>query len=139
MIHGHCLCEAVRFEVTSPLGPIIHCHCSMCRRASGTAFATNASVRTEGFRVTAGEEQLGEFESSPGHFRVFCRRCGSPLFSRFTQYPIIRVRLGALDDDPGGRAQAHIWLATKAPWYPAVDDGLERFVEMPPVSYRAPG
>jgi hypothetical protein len=30
MVTGACLCGGVRFEVRSPLGPIIYCHCSRC-------------------------------------------------------------------------------------------------------------
>ena len=45
MITGKCLCGKVRYEINGRLGPVVYCHCSMCRRATGSAFATNASVR----------------------------------------------------------------------------------------------
>jgi hypothetical protein len=49
MITGKCLCGKVRYEINGRLGPVVYCHCSMCRRATGSAFATNASVRANEF------------------------------------------------------------------------------------------
>jgi hypothetical protein len=127
VIAARCLCEAVRFEIDGPFGPVVYCHCSQCRRASGTAFAANADVTAADVRWIAGRERLAEYEASPGAFRVFCSRCGSPLFSRSTARPeVIRVRLGALDGDPGRRAVAHVWVGSKAPWF-EITDALPRF------------
>jgi hypothetical protein len=56
MITGKCLCGKVRYEINGRLGPVVYCHCSMCRRATGSAFVTNASVRANEFRVVAGSE-----------------------------------------------------------------------------------
>ena len=139
MLHGRCLCGSVRFEIDVPLGAVVYCHCSMCRRASGTAFATNASIRTEGFRIVAGEEVIAERESSPNSFRAFCSKCGSPLYGRNSVYPQMRrVRLGTLEDDPGVRPSAHVWVGSKAAWYEIKDD-LKQFEREPPVSYLMPG
>jgi hypothetical protein len=137
LLSGKCLCGGVRFEITSPLGPVVQCHCSMCRRATGTAFATNASVRSRDFRVVQGAELLSEYESSPGSWRVFCSRCGSPVFGRVPVVDLVRVRLGTLDGDPGARPIADIWVGSKAPWF-AIADALERFDEAPPIHYAAP-
>src|SRR3989442_16001197 len=117
MITGACLCGGVRFEVRSPLGPIIYCHCSMCRRATGTAFATNASVNAEAFQIVAGQDLVREYQSSTRSFRAFCSRCGSPLYGRFEGLPMIRMRLGSLEGDLGSGAVAHIWIGSKAPWF----------------------
>ena len=83
MITGKCLCGKVRYEIDGRLGPVVYCHCSMCRRATGSAFATNASVRANEFRVVAGSELISEYESSPSNMRAFCSRCGSPLYCRW--------------------------------------------------------
>jgi uncharacterized protein (DUF952 family) len=132
VIAARCLCEAVRFEIDGAFGPVVYCHCSQCRRASGTAFAANAGVAADAVRWIAGRELLAEFESSPGAFRVFCSRCGSPLFSRTDADPsAIRVRLGALDGDLERRALAHVWTSAKAPWFEIADD-LPRFAGAPP-------
>jgi hypothetical protein len=64
----------VRIEISGKLGPVVYCHCSMCRKANGSAFAANADVRTKYWRFASGEELVREFESSPGKFRAFCSR-----------------------------------------------------------------
>ena len=90
MITGRCLCEGVRFEISGEIGSPSLCHCSLCRHASGSAFAVNAGVASAAFRVTAGPDLIREYESSPGHFRAFCSRCGSPLYSRMHAHPDFR-------------------------------------------------
>lgn len=134
MIRARCLCGDVRIEITGQLGPIVHCHCSRCRKASGAAFGSNADVRSRYWNVVAGAERIREFDSSPGVKRAFCSRCGSPLYARMDAWPgLRRVRLGGLDGDPGSRPQAHLHVASKAAWDALADDGLARFdAEGPP-------
>jgi hypothetical protein len=139
VLTGECLCKSVRFEIDSKLGPVIYCHCSMCRRGSGSAFASNASVDANAFRIAAGEEHIAEYQSSPGNFRAFCSRCGSLLYGRMDAYPQIRrVRLGSLADDPGRRSIAHIWVGSKSTWF-EITDKLEQFEEEPPAWYCSTG
>ena len=127
MIRGKCLCEGVRFEVSGPLGPLGYCHCSQCRRASGSAFGANADVAKSDLRFAGGEDLIREFESSPGNFRAFCSRCGSPIYKRSPAKPeVIRIRLGSLEEDPGVRARVHVYVGDKAPWY-EITDALPRF------------
>jgi len=119
---GSCLCHGVRYEVTGPLGPVALCHCSMCRKATGSAFASNAAVAVADFRIVAGAELVASYESSPGKFRHFCRTCGAPLFSRDPKMPEhVRIRLGGLDDDPGVRPAFHYGVESKAPWFEITD------------------
>jgi hypothetical protein len=133
MLHGKCLCEGVRYEISGALGPLGYCHCSQCRRASGSAFGANADAAKGEFRFTSGAELIREFESSPDTFRAFCSRCGSPLYKRSNAKPdVIRIRLGSLEEDPGLRARVHVYVADKAPWY-EITDGLPQFAErLPP-------
>lgn len=132
MLEGRCLCGSVRFRVTGKLGPAGFCHCKQCQRASGSAFAANAAVRTRYFEITSGLDRVSEYESSPGKFRAFCSRCGSPIYSRSTGDPDSRnVRLGTLDSDPERRPLAHVWVDSKAPWY-SITDSLPQYREGPP-------
>ena len=127
-ITGRCLCAAVRFEIDGRLGPAIYCHCSQCRRASGSAFATNASVRARYLRFTSGRDVIREYESTPGKFRAFCSRCGSPVYSRLASDPeSFRIRLGTLDGDPGRRPLWHFWVGSKAVWH-AITDALPQYM-----------
>jgi hypothetical protein len=133
---GRCLCGTVRFRISGPLGPVVYCHCAECRRANGTAFATNANVRRSDIAFTAGLDTVTEYESSMGKFRAFCSRCGSPMFSRMTEDPDnLRIRLGTLEQDPGGRAVLHVWVADKAPWF-AITDQVPQLAEGTPARPR---
>ena len=112
---GGCHCGRVRYEITGKVGPIVHCHCSDCRRSQGGAFATNATVRDAYFHLISGEAEIAEYESSPGKLRCFCRQCGSALWSRLPDTPdTTRIRLGTLDGDPGRRPIAHCFVGQKA-------------------------
>lgn len=127
MLEGGCLCGGVRFRISGKLGPAGYCHCKECQRASGSTFASNAPVRTGYFAFSAGAELVSEYESSPGKYRAFCRRCGSPLYSRRDEEPELRrIRLGTLDADPERRPLAHVWVSEKAPWY-EIGDTLPRY------------
>jgi hypothetical protein len=127
MLKGSCLCGGVRYAISGKLGPSVHCHCGQCRKASGASFATNASVRASDFRFIDGETLVGEFESSPGQFRRFCTRCGSPLIKRIAAKPEeVRLRLGTLDSDPKTVPAAHIFVSFKAPWTAITDDLPQR-------------
>src|SRR5579859_7081024 len=102
------------FPYTTLFRSVIYCHCSMCRHANGSSFATNASVRNEEFRIVAGRELIKEYESSPGNLRAFCSNCGSSVYGTVGEVPSIRrVRLGTLDNVDGAKPVAHIWTGSK--------------------------
>jgi hypothetical protein len=63
---------------------------------------------------------------------AFCMRCGGGAPVERDNVPFVLVPAGLLDGDPGARPQAHIHMASKASWYPVVDDGLPQFAELPP-------
>jgi hypothetical protein len=123
MFTGRCLCGGVRFELDGELGPFAYCHCTSCRRASGTAFAANSPVLVAEEKWPSGRESIREYESSPGKFRAFCGRCGSPIYARLAAQPDwLYIRLGLIDADPGHRAYAHFNVASKAAWFTVADD-----------------
>jgi hypothetical protein len=130
-LHGSCLCGGVRFEITEPFLNANHCHCSRCRKHSGTFGLTQGRVRREGFRLVAGEELVRIYRPTGGAaVKAFCSECGSSLFGRtWPDGPEISVRLGALDGDPGIRPQFHTFVDSKAPWDELPNDGLPRFAE----------
>ena len=128
---GSCLCGAVRYEAEGPLVGVARCHCTQCRKASGAEFATNGSVLAEKFRVVQGEELLASYAWSPGQERVFCSRCGSPLFKRKgTPSEFIRLRLGCLDTEFEERPELHVFVSEKPAWSD-ISDGLPQFATVP--------
>jgi hypothetical protein len=130
-VRGSCLCGGVRYEVDpEALGRVVHCHCSMCRKATGAAFRTRVAVRARGFRWLAGEALVSRYASSPPEERTFCRVCGSTLPTFFLDRDEIGLPLGTLDDDPGVRPSAHVWVDSKAPWW-TIEDALPQYSEGP--------
>lgn len=124
---GSCLCGGVQFSIAGQLEPIQVCHCVQCRKAQGTAVATNVPVNTNGFTLVQGDELLSVFESSPGKQRVFCKVCGSPLYSKRDSLPdVLRIRLGLLNEFIDAPLEAHFYAGSKANWWP-VCDGLPQF------------
>lgn len=120
---GSCLCGGVSFQVEGPLEPIQICHCSQCRKAQGTPFATNIPVATSAFSLLAGESLLRTFESSPGKERVFCSQCGSPILSRRSDKPdVVRLRAGLLDGTLGIKPDAHAYVGSGADWWSIIDE-----------------
>ena len=123
MLRGSCLCGTVRYEIRGPVGRVTHCHCAMCRKAHGAAFGTYGRVERTDFAVLSGAEDIAAYRSSPEVLRTFCKRCGSNLqFISDKRPSTFALALGTLDDDPGVQASLHIFVASKAPWFPITDD-----------------
>lgn len=128
MIRGSCLCGGVRFELTRAVGPFELCHCSRCRKVTGSAFAPAIGVRREDFRYLSGQELVAIYDAPildapPAYRSCFCRRCGSPVPDPGSTSPWFEIAAGLLDDDPLLRPARHIMVDYKADWYP-IDDGL---------------
>jgi hypothetical protein len=120
VIRGSCLCGGVRFEIARAAGPFELCHCSKCRKASGSAYRAGLLVEAKDFRVVEGKELIKTFEAPvvearPAYRQRFCERCGCPV-----PFPAHAgdwfVPAGLLDDDPGIRPDKHIYVEFKAPW-----------------------
>ena len=74
---GECACGAVRYEVEGPFDVLSHCHCAMCRKHHGSAFATFVSAPLTGFRWLQGAEAVRTYRSAAIKHRSFCSICGS--------------------------------------------------------------
>ena len=126
MIRGSCLCGAVKFEITRAVGPFELCHCSRCRKASGSAFNATVGVRRDDFRVVSGRDLIRTYEAPvrevpPGFRTYFCSRCGSPMPNPNPETPWFEVPAGALDDDPELRPDRHIFVELKSAWFEITD------------------
>ena len=117
MYTGSCLCGEVNIEVSGSITSIIHCHCSLCRKNSRTAFATNGFVNTSDFTITKGQERLSEYSFKAGRTRYFCRCCGSPVYrSNSDDKSRIRIRLGIFDTYITEQVLSHNVVTSKANW-----------------------
>src|SRR3954466_14450826 len=117
-IKGSCLCGGVGFEMTGTPTRVNHCHCSRCRKARGTAHATNLLLPLAGIRFVRGEDLLVSYVP-PGaktFMHVFCRVCGASMPRLDANRQIAIVPMGSFDDDPGARPDRHIFTDSKASW-----------------------
>lgn len=133
-IAGSCLCGAVAWEATKLLERMGHCHCSRCRKVRGAAFSTQVFAAHEDFRWIHGRDQIQEFQLPGAVFfgNSFCRTCASPVpRGDNPRAPFVLIPAGPLDDDPGVRPMAHIYVGSKAAWF-EIRDSLPQFDEMPP-------
>jgi hypothetical protein len=121
MLTGGCLCGAVRYTVADEFLYAANCHCSDCRRATGSAFKPFAGIEREKLVLTKGEDELNLFGDDVGH-DVHCKRCGSLLYSVVRDGAFVHVAMGTLIDDPTIRPREHIFVGSKAPWYTISDD-----------------
>lgn len=131
-IAGSCLCGAVAWELGERPARMGNCHCSRCRKVRAAAFSTQVFVPHERFRWLRGRDALRSYALPDARFfgNAFCASCASPVPRDPSQAPLVLVPAGPLDDDPGVRPQAHIYVGSKAPWF-EITDGLPRFEEMP--------
>lgn len=136
-ITGGCLCGKVRYAIDGPLLDADHCHCSMCRRQHGAAFATYADFDPDDFSWVSGADDVKLYETRTGAGWGFCRECGATLAGT-ENGRVTSVTLGTVDGDPGIRPQFHIFVGSGAPWHEITDD-LPQFDERPPAGWKPPG
>ena len=120
---GGCLCGGMRYEIRRKHLNAVHCYCSMCRRAHGTAFSTHVLARRDQFAWLQGRELLTPFESSPGAFREFCRLCGTHLLVHGqTADDTLAIPAGTLDGDPPLTIVGHMFTRELVSWMRITDD-----------------
>ena len=118
---GKCYCGAVHYEVADAFRYAMNCHCSNCRRTTGSAFKPFAGIERDKLRITAGADMLMTFGDDTAH-DVRCRRCGSYLYSVVREAKFVHLALGTLADAPSIRPNKHIFVGSKAPWFTITDD-----------------
>lgn len=131
-IEGHCLCGAVRYRVTGEIVGFQYCHCSRCRRFTGSAHAANLFARPDDLEWVAGEELVGRWMLSgePPFPTAFCRTCGSSLPAMSATGKFWVIPAGTVDGDPVARPKHSIFWDSRAPWYTHVSE-LPQHAEMP--------
>jgi len=127
---GQCLCGEIQYSVDALEAKMGHCHCSMCRKFHGAAFATFGEARAENFHWLSGESLLKAYRAPNGTQRKFCSACGSSLIfeEANTSGEIVEFSLGTLDAPIPSAPDVHIFVGSKASWY-SVNDDLPCFSE----------
>ena len=116
MTRGSCLCGAVQFEIDGKTTDIGMCHCSKCRKVSGTASNATLMASRENFWWVSGEDALMKFAMEDGWGAWRCSVCGSPVPKLHPGGGAYWVPVGLLDSDPGVRIAGNIFVGSKAPW-----------------------
>jgi hypothetical protein len=130
-LQGRCLCGAVTYRVDNAFRYAFNCHCSQCRRATGAAFKPFAGIERAKLRLEDGQNEISVYGNVEAAHDVHCGRCGSLLYSVVREGTYVHVTLGTLVDTPTIRAQGHLFVGSKAPWY-EITDALPQYDEFPP-------
>jgi len=127
-IQGSCLCGHFRFHIDGPIHFLKNCHCTRCRKMSGSSFLTYARVMTKDLHVTRGKSAVTHYERAPGNVIAFCKHCGSLVPCPPAGSPQCEFGAGLLDDDPKVGIAYHIYVTSRAPWC-EISDGLPQYDE----------
>ncbi len=130
MLAGKCFCGAVRYSVPDEFLYAMCCHCSNCRRTTGSAFKPFAGIERDKLVVTQDADNLlvyGDDKANDTH----CKRCGSLVYSVVRDGAFVHVAMGTLVDNPSIRPSRHIFVGSKASWFTITDD-LPQHEEFPP-------
>ena len=117
-IEGGCLCGSVRFRVQGPWQLFVHCHCSRCRRATGSSHATNLLTEPDHLEWIAGKASVQRYDlpSARSFAACFCPTCGAPLPHLTRSGSAWVVPAGSLDGEPSIRPSARIFWSSRASW-----------------------
>lgn len=125
---GQCLCGGIAYEVDALEPKMGHCHCTMCRKFHGAAFATYGEAKTANFRWLRGEDKLRAFVAENGTTRKFCCVCGSSMIFQSSGdcHSVVEFALGTLETAMEQRPDCHVYTKHKAQWY-EIHDGLPQY------------
>jgi len=131
-IEGACLCGAVRYRITGELAGFQYCHCSRCRKFTGSAHAANLFTEPKNLAWLSGAEGVGHYVlvAEPPFRTSFCKTCGASLPCMSSSGKFWVVPAGTLEDDPGLAPSQSIFWDSRAPWYREVSS-LPRHAEWP--------
>ncbi len=126
MVGGKCNCGQVRFELSVSPSEVYICHCSICRRATGSNGIAVILVANEDFAWTSGEDLIASWKKPDADWQLwFCPVCASPLPGRNDDQRMF-IPAGTLDDDAKHlHVGHHIWVNSKTSWDVIGDSGKQ--------------
>ena len=121
---GSCVCGAVAFRIEGPFRGFQYCHCSRCRKKTGSSHVANIFVPVGQFHWERGEDKVRRFELPTAKYwsTAFCTDCGSAMPWLTRNGKVMVVGAGALDGDPGVKPKFSVHYDSRAPWYVHVSD-----------------
>lgn len=132
MLTGSCLCGSIKYTLQlDNIETLVFCHCSRCRKETGSAFNSAAPINKTELEITEGKDLIKIYADN-GVNRHFCPTCGSKLFtSRDTMPDAYRLRVGTLDSTINPIKKIHIFTGSKANWE-EICDNHPQFIERMP-------
>lgn len=127
---GSCLCGKVKFLINKDIHTMYHCHCSLCRKQSGTGANSATLVSETLFEWVSGINFIGTFKKDSGFTSCFCISCGSPVPNNVGNSPFIWIPLGLLNEMPVIKRRLGFCLNSKSNWAPIVQVDKE-YSELP--------
>lgn len=127
---GGCWCGALAYEIGLPLGPVVNCHCSFCRRIHGAAYTTVALMPAEALVWTSGSGLPSTFETPLGNVRHFCGICASPVWNHAPYIEAGVVVVGSLRQECQPAPWLHVNTESMSPAYTIADE-LPQYPQWP--------
>lgn len=127
---GSCLCGEVEFELTGELPNIYQCHCSLCRKVSGSASNSAMLISSMNFKWIKGISRISSNIRDSGFRSDFCSQCGSPLPNLLKNGNGYWTPAGLPEKSEKLSVAAHVFVESKAHWDSIGATG-ELFAEMP--------
>lgn len=115
-LSGSCLCGAVKFDVEGPIRGVGSCHCSKCRKVSGTGGNAQFIVRASNFAWREGAGDVVTFKLPTGWGATRCKTCGSPVPNSYDGGKHMWVQAGLMNDALGTEIVQHIFCGSRADW-----------------------
>ncbi|MDF2178377.1 GFA family protein [Aliiglaciecola sp. CAU 1673] len=119
---GQCLCRAVTFSLQPPLPHLYQCHCSMCRKLSGSSSDTAMFIDKAQFAWIKGQHNIGSYQTDSGYRSDFCQCCGSTLPHAMQNGRQMWVPAGLLPGNIPSQVKAHLFVDSKAHWDPLLNE-----------------
>ena len=117
-LKGSCLCGTVKYEVAGEAKRFYHCHCSRCRKATGTGHASNLFLQPAALRWLSGEEHTRAFKlpEAKRFTNQFCGICGGRVPRQPMGTDTLMLAAGSLDNEAPIKPQARIFAESRASW-----------------------
>jgi hypothetical protein len=131
-LKGTCLCGGVGYQIEPPFRLFQYCHCSTCRKVTGSLHSANLVVPASQFKWLKGPELVGKWDFPEAKYltTAFCRKCGSSLPWEAKGGKNIIVPAGTLDEDPAIKPQQNIFWGSRASWCVETSE-LPKHTELP--------
>lgn len=133
---GSCLCGKITYRISGAADAIRGCHCSRCRRRSGSGFFAAMPMMISDFQITGDKDHITSFflQGSQYYGYSFCNSCGTLIPGIFPDGKRTIVAMGSMDTEPLLPLTYHIYVSSKAPWL-EIRAGDTCFAEQPPPDY----